>query len=335
MTGFPANTVNVAGSHYPHLGGDGRSRLRLVSADMDSWGAVLDAFAGEQRAGNLSEKTIRNRRECLELLARHAGRGPRAITRDDLVAHLGRMHPRTGLPIAAGTKQSERSYLQTFFKWAKRQGFRKDNPAKTLPKVKIPRRKPRPLYVHQIDAMLDSGAYTRTRDIITIAALTGLRIGEIVKIRGEDVDLQARTLYTLRKGGLEHTVVLHEVLLEIAKRYPRKGWWFPSPYKNRMFPNGGGHILMKSASDRVAHAIREAGVTDRRLTGHSLRHYYATTLLRQGVHVRVVQEMLGHASLATTQLYAEVTDDEMHQAIDVMPPIAIRERSGRRERMAA
>jgi integrase/recombinase XerD len=148
------------------------------------WGEALAAFARYQRAASLSEKTIANREEVFALLARRSGKGPLDTTEDDLLEVLGRMHARTGAPIAAGTKQSERSYYQTFFTWMQAKGHRPDNPAAGLPKVKIPRRKPRPLRLAQVDAMLDSGAYRRTRDIITIAALSGLRLGEIVKIRG-------------------------------------------------------------------------------------------------------------------------------------------------------
>ncbi len=292
----------------------------------------MSGFARYQRAGGLSEKTITNRAESLGLVARLTGSGPLDVTEDDLLDMLSRQHPRTGRPLAAGTKQSERSYYQTFFSWLQAKGHRADNPAAGLPKVKIPRRKPRPLRIQQVDAMLDSGAYKRTRDIITIAALSGLRIGEIVKIRGEDIDVEGGVLRSLRKGALEHVIALHPVLLDLARDYPRSGWWFPSPHRNEMFPTGGGHILMKSASDRVSKAIRNAGITDRNLTGHSLRHFYATTMLKNGVNIRVVQELLGHASLATTQLYTEVDQDDMRGGVAALPPIDLRERSRRRAR---
>lgn len=259
-----------------------------------------------------------------------SGCGPLEVTEEHLLEALGRCHPRTGRPLAAGTKQSERSYYQTFFTWLHAKGHRPDNPAAGLPKVKQPRRKPRPLRLQQVDAMLDSGAYRRTRDIITIAALSGLRIGEVVKIRGEDVDLEGGILRSVRKGSLEHVIALNVILLDLARTYPREGWWFPSPYKNRQFPDGGGHILMKSASDRVSRAIRNAGITDPNLTAHSLRHFYATTLLKQGVNIRVVQELLGHASLATTQLYTEVDQDDMRAGVATLPPIEQRRSSGRR-----
>jgi integrase/recombinase XerD len=294
------------------------------------WGPALEAFARYQRAANLAEKTIENRAECLRLLARTSGHNPLHVTEDDLLDALGRAHPRTGRPLAAGTKQTERSYYQTFFTWMRAKGHREDDPAAGLPKVKLPRRKPRPFRIQQVDAMLDSGAYKRTRDIITICALSGLRIGEVVKIRGEDVDLGGGILRSVRKGSLEHVIALNTVLLDLAREYPREGWWFPSPHKNRQFPDGGGHILMKSASDRVSRAIRNAGITDPNLTAHSLRHFYATTLLKQGVNIRVVQELLGHASLATTQLYTEVDQDDMRAGVATLPTIRQRRMSARR-----
>ncbi len=297
------------------------------------WELTLSDYAAHQRGANLSEKTIRNRRELLTTVARVTRRGPEVVTHEELLGVLGRPHPRTGLRLAAGTMQSERSYMQAFFRWLKKTKRRPDNPAKELPKIKVPRRRPRPLRVDQIEAMLDSGIYSRTRDIITIGALSGLRLGEIVKIRGEDVDIIGMTIRSTRKGALDHLLPLHPELLEMCSRYPLRGWWFPSPYPNRQFPGGGGHILMASASDRVSKAIRAAGVTDRRITGHSLRHFLATTLLRDGVSIRVVQEILGHASLATTQLYADVSSEDMQDGIVHAPPLPHRKKSGRQSRV--
>lgn len=269
------------------------------------------------------------------MLAQRSGKQPGEIVKADLQELLSRPHHRTGRRLAQGTMQSERSYLQCFFAWLRDEGYVKKDPAKRLAKIKMTRRKPRPFRMEQVEAAIDSGAYTRTRDIITICALTGLRIGEVVKIRGEHIDRSGMVLRAVRKGNLHHRIAIGPGLLELVDRYPSEGWWFPSPYKNKLFPNGGGHILMASASDAVSKAIRRAGITDPNLTGHSLRHFYATTLLKRGVNIRTVQELLGHASLATTQLYTEVDDDDMQAAVAVLPPIPIRAHSGRRGRIAA
>lgn len=310
------------------MGRDGRVALYIVF-DLMEWTQILDSYAKSQRAANLSEKTIQNRHECLMMLATRTEKRLQDITLGDLEDLLSRRHHRTGAALAQGTMQSERSYLQAFFAWAKDRGYRQGNPAKKLAKIKMVRRKPRPLNLEQIDAMLDSGAYARTRDIITIAALTGLRIGEIVRIRGEDVDLTTMTIRSVRKGDLHWRGPIPDALMPLVDKYPREGWWFPSPYKSRLFPDGGGHILMESASDAVSRAIRRAGISDPKITGHSLRHYLATTMLRNGANLRVVQEQLGHASLATTQLYSAVTDEELAAGVNVVPAIIPRDRSGR------
>ena len=294
-----------------------------------SWNQALNDFATHQEAASLSSKTIANREECLRLLATRTGRVPDEITTEDLERALARPHARTGEQLAAGTKMTERSYFQTFFAWLETSGRRGTDPAAVLHRIKKPRRKPRPFRQAQVERILDGGAYKRTRDIMTIAALSGLRIGEIVKIRGEDVDWDVGELHTVRKGALEHVIALHPVLIELAREYPRSGWWFPSPSSNVTFPNGGGHILMKSASARVSYAIRQSGISSGRLTGHSFRHYYATQLLAGGVSIRVVQELLGHASLATTQLYTEVSPEQLHEGVSVLPSLVPRSQSGR------
>jgi integrase/recombinase XerD len=299
-----------------------------ILAGMD-WEQTLSDYATHQRGANLAEKTIRNREDLLRTVARVTRRGPDDVTQEDLERVLGRTHPRTGERLAAGTMQSERSYMQSFFKWMKKSGRRKGNPAKHLVKVKVPRRRPRPLRRAQIDAILTCGIYKRTRDIIMICALTGLRIGEVVSIRGEDINLDAMTIRSTRKGGLDQVLGLHPMIADLANEYPGEGWWFPSPHRNKQFPNGGGHILMASASDRISKALRAAGITDPKITGHSLRHFFASDLLRQGVPIRVVQEQLGHASLATTQIYTEVTERDMTEGVAVLPGIVRPAHSGR------
>lgn len=308
--------------------------LDPASPSTQEWTEVLQRFTRYQVSGHIAIKTIANRDDTLLRLAARTGRGPAEITHDDLVDYLSRVHFRTGQPIAAGTKQAERSYLQVFFRWMLARGYRPDDPAAELRKVKLPRRRPRPFREYQVEAMLTTGAYRQTREIIVLGALTALRLGEIVRIRGEDYSPREKTVTALRKGGYEHTIPLRGEALAIADSKPRTGWWFPSPYPNRQFPDGGGHILMKSASSSVGKAIERAGIQQpyRRLTGHSLRHFYATTLLAEGVDIRVVQELLGHASLATTQLYTEVSEHLKVDAIERLPDLDVGSSSGRRRR---
>lgn len=291
------------------------------------WNTARALWADDQRAAGLAHRTVDGRDALLLTVERATGRGPLELTKADLVAVLNRPNARTGEPLSPGTKQVERSYLQTFTRWMLEEGYRDDDPGARLRKVKLPRRRPRPVTVQHIELMLDHG-YQSTRDMIIVGALTGLRVSEIVKIQDNDVDHLTGTIRSTRKGGLEHLVHMPPAVREIADRRGGNGWWFPSPYRNHQFPDGGGHILMKSASTSISRCLRSAGI-HAPITGHSLRHYYATTLLRSGVNVRVVQEMMGHASLATTQLYMEVSDEEMSAAANVLPFISPRQHSSR------
>ena len=299
-----------------------------------TWHHIRTAWAEEQRAAGLSPRTIDGRDAVLALLER-TGRTPLNISKADMIMVLNRPNARTGEPLSPGTRQVERSYMQTWSRWMLEEGLRDDDPGARLRKVKVPRRRPRPVTEQHISLMLDHG-YQSTRDMIVIGALTGLRIGEIVKIAAVDIDWTTNTIRSIRKGGLDHIVHMPPAVQAIAQRRCAGGrWLFPSPYSNAQFPDGGGHILMKSASTSICRVLRTAGIVDPKITGHSLRHYYATTLLRTGTNVRVVQEMMGHASLATTQLYLEVSDAEMSAAASALPFISSRSTSGRTRRATA
>ena len=289
------------------------------------WQGIVNRFEAFQRASNLSERTIGGRTEVLQRLARTSGVQPQEVQLEHMIEFLNRDHARTGRPLAAGTKQVERSYLQCWGRWMHEEGLTVQNHAARLPRVKVPRRQARPIYLEHVMALLELDVWQSTKDLIAVLANTGLRVGEAVRIRGEDYDPIGKTLRAVRKGGLVHILRLPQAMVELAQRMPREGWWFPSTYVSRQFPEGGGHILMKSASTKIGHALRKIGIKDPKITGHSLRHFYACMLLANGTPIHVVQEMLGHASLATTQLYILVRDEEIRDAVQLIPRIDSRD----------
>ena len=174
-----------------------------------------------------------------------------------------------------------------------------------------------------IQALLECGIRQRTRDYITILSNTGLRIGEVVKIKHTDYDWHTDSFHSVRKGGFVQTIHAREAVRKIIARGADNGseWLFPTSYRNSQFPQGGGHVLMKSASDSISRAMRRIGINDKRITTHSIRHFYACILLAQGVPVHIVQQLMGHASLATTQLYIKINDNEVREAQNLLPYI--------------
>lgn len=300
----------IASGDYQNLEGDEMNDLDL-----------LDAFADYQRAGNKAKRTIKTRASILRSFARRQA----TTLLDATVFHLRRDIGRDG--IAASTRASIRGVFAVFYSFLHAEGLRADNPALRLPVVKVPPHRPRPYTQEQIDRLLSTGAYRRTRAMILLSAYQGLRASEVAAMHSRDVDLESGTLKVLGKGGRTDYLPLHPVVRELAPTMG-SGWWFPA--------RGGrdGHILGGSVSDLLTDARRRAGIEDENLTGHSLRHAFGTELVRRGANIRAVQELMRHSSLQTTQRYTQVLDEDRRDALSVLPSRHIPKRSGRAQNAA-
>jgi integrase/recombinase XerD len=190
--------------------------------------------------------------------------------------------------------------------------YRADNPMVKVAAPRYPERTPRPVSDDDLIRLLLTRMHHRTRAMVMLAALAGLRVSEIARVRGEDIDVSAPRLFVVGKGGTRKWLPLHPLLVDMAFEMPRRGWWFPA---NSTRP--GDHIHAKSVSDIVGQAMRRAGA---RGTPHSLRHWTGTTLLEDGADLRTVQECLRHKSVATTQGYTKVSDVRRHEAINRLDP---------------
>ncbi|MBD3941943.1 tyrosine-type recombinase/integrase [Microbacterium sp. NEAU-LLC] len=217
--------------------------------------------------------------------------------------------------------------MQALFRFLHAEGFITTDPSATLDRIKGSRvGKPRPYTIDEISDLLTSGAYRRTRVMIMLGYLHGLRAHEVAQVDGRDFDLVEMMHTIVGKGGVERRVPIHAVVAAEIPYMPAEGWWFPA--------RGGrtGHIHWKSVSDLMSRAKKRAGITARRKTGHSLRHSFGTELVKGGADLRTTQEMLGHASLATTQIYVDVDQERMAAASAALPVPTIPFRSGRRSR---
>lgn len=277
---------------------------------------ALDMFTDYQRAQNLAATTIRNRRSILTSLATRAGR---LVTLDvfSLRRHFGRDD------LSAGTMRTQRGAILAFFTFLKDEGLRDDNPALRLPIVRAPKGEPRPFTREQIDAMLTSGAYTRTRAMILLGYYQGFRVSSIARVHGHDIDRLTNTIRTVGKGNKERRLPLHAVIAELSDHMPRDGYWFPAR-------RGAGHVQPASVTNLITLAKKRAGIIDARLTPHSLRHAFGTDLVEAEVDIRVVQELMMHESLSTTQIYTGVSERRKQDGITTLSPRPIPTHSGRR-----
>jgi len=260
----------------------------------------IDEWAEWMQARGMSENTILARIRRVELFAQMAN--PVHATSEDVVTYMA------SLPkLSTGTRATYYSHLRAWFAWLITTEKRVDDPTKRLPAPRTPRREPRPVTEGQLQLILAVRMRTRTRMMVYLALFQGLRAHEIAKFKGEDIDMTARQITVLGKGGVERTLPLHDLVGTFAEVFPRRGYWFPSPEDPR------GHIRSRSVSDIVGDVLRRAGIP--KGAAHRLRHTYATRLVQNGENLRVVQELLRHASLQTTQIYTGVTFDQQRDAL--------------------
>lgn len=199
-----------------------------------------------------------------------------------------------------------------------------------LPQPKVGRRLPRALSETDIERLLEaaSGAETplrlRDRALLEVLYATGLRATEAVALRTTDVDLSGAVLRCVGKGDKERLIPLHPRALQILSRYLSEARPFLLTNANEtiLFLNRVGRPLTRQGLWFIIQQYAEAAGLDDRVTPHTLRHSFATHLLDGGADLREVQQFLGHASITTTQIYTEVSNQRKRAVYDRAHPRA-------------
>lgn len=279
--------------------------LRLVSSDTGDRGGDLppiEAYELWMRGRGLATRTIGETLCTLRRLQRESGypiesMPALAVSRFLAADQLG-----------ARARYTYHGHLRGFYHWLADNGLGADAMA-TLPRPRMPRCTPRPITTKQLQALLALPLRRKTRAMVMLAALAGLRAHEIAKLRGQDVDADARTLYVIGKGGHAASIPLHPLLVELAGTMPSRGWWFPA---NATRP--GEHVNSRAVVDAISDACRRADIPGG--TAHRLRHWYGSNLVARGADLRTAQTLLRHENLASTAIYVEVNDEKRVEAID-------------------
>ena len=275
--------------------------------------AAVEGFLKHlERERNASPNTIRAYGEDLEQftghLRRELGREPRLEDADPLAirSFLAELH-RRGL--AKSSSARKLAGLRTFFRYLCREGRLETSPARALATPRQDKRIPAVLDEREVEALLDvpgdALAAVRGRAILELLYATGMRCAELVSLDTGEVDLAARMVRVVGKGRKERVVLFGQragaalaAWLEHRRRL--------RPRTDALFLNArGGRLTDRSVRELVARRVRQAALA-RRCSPHTLRHSFATHLLTRGADLRAIQELLGHASLSTTQRYTHV-----------------------------
>ncbi len=224
-----------------------------------------------------------------------------------------------------GTKTIARrlSALRSFFKFLTREGYLKNNPIVSLSSPKLEKHLPAFLTEEEVLRLIESSFSKnemglRDRSILETFYSTGIRISELVGLNLEDVDFIGGIVKVRGKGKKERIVPIGDKAIFAMQEYLEKR----KKQKEAIFLNKrGGRITDRGVRNIVKKYLRFAGIKQG-VSAHTLRHSFATHLLNRGADLRCVQELLGHASLSTTQIYTHLTTEKLKSVYDKAHPRA-------------
>jgi integrase/recombinase XerC len=245
------------------------------------------------------------------------------------LAHLGEQH------YSAATMARKIATLRSFYKWADRRGLSDVNPMTLIRTPRQSKRLPKAITVEQVEKLLaapDDKDVLGLRDRAMLETLysTGIRVSELVGLEVQDLDSSGEALHIRGKGKKERVVPLGAHALAAINRYMemvKKDGRFVSAWEEGrkfrpLFVNKhGGRLSSRSVRRKLDKYLKMVGL-DPTISPHTLRHSFATHLLDNGADLRSVQELLGHQSLSTTQVYTHLTSQRMQQAYNQAHPRA-------------
>jgi integrase/recombinase XerD len=294
----------------------------IPDSDLEGFFALLAA----QRA----PRTVDAYRRDLSAFHGWLGRSVGTATTGDLERYLAELRAQ-GL---AGTTIARRiAALRAFFRHQALLGLRGDNPAAELDLPRRRRKLPRTLSPAEAERLIDAARGTtpralRDHALVELLYGAGLRVGETVALTKGDVDLEARLVRVVGKGNKERVVPIGRAAAEALRRYLSRGRPFLDARRRpELFLNARGGALTRAGVFLIPRTLAgRAGLEPERVHPHVLRHSFATHLLEGGADLRSVQEMLGHADLATTELYTHVSDRRRRELYFQAHPHARRRR---------
>jgi integrase/recombinase XerC len=265
-----------------------------------------------ERERNASPHTIRAYADDLEqfteYLRAELGKEPHPEEVDHLLVRgfLGELH-RRGLKKASSARKL--AGLRSFFRYLCREGRLEASPARLLLTPRREKRIPAVLDLKQVERLLDLPgeglAAARGRAILELLYATGMRCAELVALDVPELELESRLVRVLGKGRKERIVLFGSRAQEALRRWLEARAAL-APRTEALFLNArGGRLSDRSVRALVSLRVRQTALAQK-CSPHTLRHSFATHLLTRGADLRVIQELLGHASLSTTQRYTHV-----------------------------
>ncbi len=287
-----------------------------------------------------AENTLQSYRRDLEDFSDFLGRTQVAkASADDVSSYMGDL---TARGFAASSQARRLSALKQYFKFLYAEGARGDDPTRTLSSPKKRQSLPKVLSIEDVDSLIGAAQSETAKDhksgaarlrahrlytLLEVLYATGLRVSELVALPVTAARRDARLIEIKGKGGKERLVPLSRAAQAAMKDYvglrAAEGAYAASPW---LFPSHGesGHFTRQAFARDLKALASNVGIDHRKISPHVLRHAFASHLLQNGADLRVVQQLLGHADISTTQIYTHVLDERLRDLVESAHPLAKR-----------
>jgi integrase/recombinase XerD len=308
----------------------------LPSRHLESFVEMLRAE--RNAADNTVEAYERDLADVATFLARRGADLPTADAAS-IRAYLAKLH-RAGM--APRTAARRLSAIRQFYRFLVGEGIRPDDPVALIDSPRQGRSLPKLVSEAEVGGLLEAAGALPGADGLRMTALlellyaTGLRVSELVALPVASVMRDRRVLVVRGKGGKERMIPLHDAARRAVNAWfaareaelRKRGKGNTSPW---LFPShgGSGHLTRQRLGQLLKDLAIAAGIDRRKVSPHVLRHAFATHLLDHGADLRSVQKMLGHADIATTQIYTHVAGERLKALVRDHHPLAKRGRAGK------
>lgn len=299
------------------------SELHLVEAFLE----MMSAERGAAR--NTLEAYRRDLDDYLGFLAAK-GSGPTSASRDQVVAYLASL---SSQGLAASSSARRLSALRQFHRFLCADNIRADDPTRIVASPRARRPLPKVLSIAEVDKLLATAEADANADaseqkqavalrlyvLLELLYATGMRVSELVSLKRAAVMRDATFLTIRGKGNKERVVPVNDRARDAVRAYIatlEPGVW--------LFPASGedGYLSRQVFSRELKGLAGRAGISSARVAPHVLRHAFASHLLAGGADLRVVQMLLGHADISTTQIYTHVLDEKLRHLVETHHPLA-------------
>ena len=215
------------------------------------------------------------------------------------------------------TRAHEISVLRSFYKYLILENMIKNNPMENIDLPKLSKKLPSVLSVEEVDKLLDIDLNTpfdyRNKAMLELMYGSGLRVSELINLRLEDIDLNYSVVRTIGKGSKERIIPFGEYARIALDKYINeyRSMLIKKEASEYLFLNNHGKSMTRQGFFKIIKAIAVEKGIKKEISPHTLRHSFATHLLNGGADLRSIQEMLGHANLSTTEIYTNISKEEI------------------------